>query len=922
MRDKKFHFNQLLAALVFGSYSALAWPAGMPEGFESFFELQPTELHLRNLNGGFTQPIVFLTSFDTVKLDKDDSLAIQQVKRYLTDNGIKQRLIPEILDSLMVGVQDKNLCQGKLQDCDLRPQSYQFVQNYNDRELYLFVSPTVLDLSGVASDADYHNSLSAENGLINSIDLYASKYSSQNESFSLNNRTVLGLPYGYLKSGFNANTGDDKFQLDELGYHLDTTAYSANIGYFTRSANINSTNFLNSYGYLSQISASIASSDDLVIGRGNSTQIISFYSPKDAYMKVYRDEAIIYQRPVVAGQNQLSYSELPTGRYEVTLLIQENSGEDISRQNYQIYNATNDNLARGEFDFLISGGVLQEGRFYSDDVSVDLENSAFAQGALAYRLFGPLVLGVSGLTTEEGQMFSGGAMFHWLELGLDSEVVYSRFDEAQHLKGYIGFSGLNASYEQLDNEERDPLASFLYGYSEYSRFALNASYYLGSGRLFYGNYSWNENTALAMLSESQSYESASLGFGSPFIVGSSVNLNLDYSFETDATRFSLIWSVPLSNDISTSVGFSGVDSSLQQMNLSVRKDKLIESDAVNSSLELRDTYNRTPGDRYQEALLSLSGTTEAFRANLGAYASTNDRQGVTAGLSSTQVVTANGVYFTSQAASSYIVVDVDRSQNEEDSDVAFSSSQESGYFSLSRDGRGGGRSVIYDSGALIPLRDYAQYQASFDAESVDLYNSGESRKQLFSHPGTVVTLAPKVSRVISFITAFNDLQELPVLDVLCEGDGCLSVTEVVEGVYRVSVLEGLNFQLLAKQSTCLLPYEFASTVQMNFGRNYCLPMDEEGHLVNIDGKEMKAVFLGVYDHTDEVKKAVTELKKVGYSIIQKEIGKMQAIYISQTPSKFDDMLVKYRKAVTEVKSLARQNYSADSVSFPVAQQRN
>ncbi len=80
---------------------------------------------------------------------------------------------------------------------------------------------------------------------------------------------------------------------------------------------------------------------------------------------------------------------------------------------------------------------------------------------------------------------------------------------------------------------------------------------------------------------------------------------------------------------------------------------------------------------------------------------------------------------------------------------------------------------------------------------------------------------------------------------------------------------------------------------------------------------MKAVFLGVYDHSDKVKKAVNELREVGYSIIQKEIGQMQAIYISQIPSEFDSMLVKYRKTVTAVKSLAQQNYNADSISFPV-----
>ncbi len=896
--------------------------SNLPEGFESLFEFQLTEIKLRNLDGSFTAPIKLLSTYDTVKIDLDNKKSQQQLESYFENNAIRSSYREKMLASLINGATfTGEACLGKLEECQLYPDEYEFLYNFNDQELYLFVSSDALSLDTLDKDRQYHVATSEANGLINSIDFYATKYNDQEGILSVNNETTLGLPFGYLRSDFHLSTMEDNSELYEAAYHFDVDAYSGSVGYFKYLPDINSTDFLNTTAALPQYSAQLASSKKLLMGGRQSDQLLTFYAPQSGYLEVRRsDGRMIYQRPVKEGQGVIRYSELPSGRYEVTLEVLV-AGEAIVSQIYQIYNSGRDSLPLGSVDYVVSAGMfsdLNRNNDASRSVNQLIEDTGFARGLMSYRLFNPLLLGLGGLVSEEGGMLSGGVAFSGIDNSLSSELVYSKFNDAQHFKGNLYIAGVGLSYEKLKNELGDPLASYMYNHADYSRLSLNATRGFGMGQSLYAIYAWSDEVLYddSSFGIRQENEILTLGYSSSFILGSYLNFNVDYNFTSDNSLFNLLWTVPLSDTIEVITAATTNKKELQELSTAIRKDDLFDSDAVQGAMEVRNIYDRDQKQMYQEATFTANTDNDVIKASLYGTASTDKRYGTTLSVSNTQVFTGSELRFTSKAATSYALINVEQGRGGDAPDNA----RGKGYLTLSQNGKKGAKMLIYEDSKLIPLTDYISYQAKFDAEPVDLYNSGESHLEVFTHPGTVTTLTPKVSRVVSFITAFNDIQDQPVKEISCVGEGCLTTSEVTEGVFRITVLEGLSFQLSSNNNnTCMLPYEFSSTKQLNFGSNYCLPMTQESILVLIDGQETKTQFLGVYENSNKVKKVITELELAGYSVIRKNIGNLKAVFIAQNPTKFDRILAKYQKTVDAFKLLAKQNYYADSISFPVVQ---
>ncbi|MGR5357996.1 TcfC E-set like domain-containing protein [Vibrio chagasii] len=822
----------------------------------------------------------------------------------------------KIIDQLMVGIKDQSECLGKLDECELYPETFKVVHNYNDQEVYIFVSQQILSYSNLDEEQVYHSSLSQHNGLINSFDLYVSEYQDQDSTVSLNNETTLGLPYGYLKTDFNANNSDNGSELYEAAYHLDIDSYSIKAGHFEFEPKVNSTSFLNNTARVAQNSLTVGTSKKLLVGGHNNDKVLSFYAPTSGGVQVFRDGRLIFQDNVPEGQNSIPYSKLPSGRYEVVLEVT-SGGEVINTQTYQVYNTKGDSLTQGEVDFAAIVGMFSGSHYdYTGHGIQNIEDDVYGKALANYQLTRSLQVGLGGLVTDSGTMYTVGGAYNLIDWNLSAEAVYSQFEDASHLNANIGIPYLSLSYESLDNELGDPVASYMYGYADYSRLSLNSSYSFRSGQSVYAVYSLNNDKQLDNLgnSDEQEQQFISVGYSTPTVLDSRVNINVDYSEATDDTSINLLWSVPLSETVETIVGLTSDSDDINQFKTTVRRNQLIDSDSFNTSLEVSNTYNRQQDDMYQSALLATSGTTSYARMNASAHTSTNGTNGINAGLSSTQIVTKDGVYITDKAATSYTLVDIHQSQNTEQM------LDEKGYFSLKKEGRNNSKFIVYNDKTVVPMEDYSQYRANFDSESVDLYNSGDSNVTVFTHPGTVASIEPRVSRIVSFVSAFNDISEQPITEVECHGEGCIEVNEMADGVYRVTVLEGMNFELSAKENQCLLPYEFTSTNQMNFGQNYCLPIaqDKQIDLIDADGR-LQAMYLGAYESSAELNKALKKLESHGYRIIQKEVGSFKAIYIANESINMVETIALHKKDIDQLKLLAKRFYRTNAITYPVAQ---
>ncbi|HGY9597162.1 TPA: TcfC E-set like domain-containing protein [Vibrio campbellii] len=894
----------------------------VPEGFEDLFKLQQMTVKFRNLDGSFSEPTEVLSSFDKLKIDENNSESISQIQAYLEDNKISESYREEIIRQLIVGVEDNSQCVGKVEDCELYPETFEVVQNYNDQEVYLFVSPAILELDTRQATTQYHAAKSESNGLINSFDLYLSAYQDSDSVVSLNDEVTLGLPYGYFKSDFNLTNSDQGSELYEAAYHLDVDAYALKIGHFEYDPDVNSTDYLNNTARMAQNSLTFGSSAKLLVGGKSSNKVLSFYVPSSGSVKVYRDERIIYQANVAAGQQSIAFTELPSGRYEARVEVSVN-GQVVNTQVFQVYNSTNDTLTEGDIDYTLSAGLLAESYYDYEGTDIDaIDNDVYGKGLVNYQATPNLQLGAGALVTDSGSMFNVGGNFALLNTGLVLEGVHSQFEDASHTSANLGFNFLSVSYDKLDNANGDLLATHMHGYSDYSRWSLNSHYNMGQGRSIYAIYTRNQET---LLSGDGSFGDVdrednliSIGYTTPTILDSILNVNFDYSDFNHDKSISLLWSVPLSDSIEAMVSTTSDTEELNQFRTSVRSNNLIDSDAFNTSLEVANTYSRSTEDMYQDATLTADGTTDYARMNALAYVSSKDsNKGITAGISSSQIITSDGVHVTKDRASAYTLIDIeDVRANEDDNEII-----ERGYVTLDRNGKSNSKFIVYDNERVVPLRDYYEYDANFDSESVNLYNSGESKKTVYSHPGTVSYLSPKISRVVSFVTSFNDISDEPIKEVTCQGEGCLEVNEMTEGVYRVTVLEGLSFELSSAQQQCLLPYEFTSTNQLNFGQNYCLPIAENNEVqqIEIDEEILSAIFLGAYENSEPLESSVEKLQSLGYRVIQKNVGKFKAVYIAHNTSNMVDMLASHKKEIESIKLLAKRLYKADSISYPVAQ---
>ncbi|WP_372384024.1 TcfC E-set like domain-containing protein [Vibrio sp. BS-M-Sm-2] len=890
-----------------------AYSQTAPEGFEHLFELKETSVRIRNLDGSLSSPVTLLTSFKLVKLDQDNSESFSVLADYLEKNSIKKSYQQQIISDLLNGIEDESLCLGELEQCQIFPETYELVHNYNDQELYLFISPEGVDYKRGGETTNYHSVESRKNGLINSFDLYVSAYQDSDNKFSLNDESVLGLNYGYLKSDFNISNGNE-FELYEAGYHLDIDAYALKVGHFEFAPELNSTDFLRSTARFSQDSVTVGSSDKLIIGGVNSDKVLSFYVPVSGSVQVYRDERVIYQRNVSEGQNAISYDELPRGRYEARVDVS-SGGEVVNSQSFQVYNSTGDTLSPGGMDYLLSAGMFADSN-EGENTGVDSksEDNVYFQALGSYQLIDSVQLGAGALTSELGNMFTLGGTLNLFQFGLDSEAVYSQFDDANHLSANISIPYINLGYEELENDNEDPVASRMYGRSNYSRVSLNSSYSFGRDQSLYASYSLtNANASNGLESDSES-ELLSLGYSTSAILDSRFNINVDYSHSTDDAQVNLLWTVPLSTKTESITALSSDKDGVNQFKTTLRRNEVIKSDTFDSSVEVSNTYARRQNEMYQDGRLTVSGTTEYARMNGSLTGSSNGNLGVDASLSSTQIITSDDVYLTDKHASAYTLVDIEQSEFDKNS------VEEKGYFTLKKQGKDNNKFIVYRDETIIPLQDFNSYEATFESESVDLYNAGGSEAMVFSHPGTVATIEPKIRRLVSFVTAFNNISEEPVIKVECSGEGCVDVNEMTNGVYRVTVLEGMDFELTSDGTQCLLPYQFNSTSQLNFGQNYCLPIAKTDTIQNIEYKSesLNALFLGAFEVSDKLTQSMNKLEYLGYNLIKKDIGRYKAIYISHKSNKLQEVLATHANEIEKFKLMAKNMYKTNSIFYPVA----
>ena len=158
----------------------------------------------------------------------------------------------------------------------------------------------------------------------------------------------------------------------------------------------------------------------------------------------------------------------------------------------------------------------------------------------------------------------------------------------------------------------------------------------------------------------------------------------------------------------------------------------------------------------------------------------------------------------------------------------------------------------------------------------------------------MISLDIDLVKIKTFISSFDDVNNKAISHVECSGEGCVDVEKIEEGVFKISVIAGSDYQLISQNQTCVTPsLDRDSTYIVNTGNNYCLPgLDNDEALtlvrdnklepVIIDGNEY--YFVGVFTNETDLMNTGRTLSDVGLTVITRIVGQRKYIYATNESS--------------------------------------
>ncbi|MCG6461984.1 TcfC E-set like domain-containing protein [Vibrio parahaemolyticus] len=875
--------GMIAAAIIF--YSSVVFSSNsniiIPDEFSDMFEGAPVLMAFQI--GGVSSSSEKIMMEATPLLAKLSPPSKTKLESYLSSQGVRKSAIDLIISDMTSGIKNDELCSGLILSCKIIPEKYAFGYDYERKTVLLFLNADLVKKSKKSSKP--HESHNKASGLVNHIDINANYYQNGDGMVTVRDDTIWGIPYGNFQSSIYTNTDND-FDVDQLSYNYEWGTQRFQVGHYKYGYAHNTTGMLDLSGSYPMNVVSFSSSQNLVSSDLRKQRQLSYFLPGQGRIEVYRDERLVLGKNVSSGQQNINYSDLPSGNYLATVIVL-SQGKEIFKEQRQIYNTAMFSLAQGDFDYALSIGELEDR--YDDNTDFDelvLASGGFADGRLNYQFLDNTLLGARAVATQDNNVFEAIIS---QEIGEHASIVakHALFDnDASYWSIDGSLLGIALGYEHYDLYNDDySLNNYMLGNTGYRRFSAStsAAFLGGSGYLMYiDNCAKNDALLGSQFNDQASYWSLTTGFSRPFVVGSTLDLSLswqgnrDERFNTEDKWYaSILWTVPLGSEwrgmSSASFSKEGVD----EFRNSVAKD--VFGDNYYANTEIGVSYNGSYTRRSMTADASFSGgyTSRAFNSDTYLYAKSDGTKSANIGFSSSQVFDGNNVYFSSEKSDAYVIVDAD---NKDDKD------QHLGLLTISNDGQISQYKNIDNNKTVIPVDNYNQYKVHLDTESSNYIVNGRDENEKFSFPGSVISLSVDLTKIKTFITSFEDIRQRNVEDIQCEGDGCVDVEKLTDGVFKVSVIVGADYQLVAQNQTCITPTLDRKTSRIvNLGVNYCLPgIDNDSvqlaSLQNVNLGDSDYYFVGVYQSDQDLSEAKQEVESTGLEVTTRSVGSRHYLY--------------------------------------------
>ncbi|HEH9402171.1 TPA: TcfC E-set like domain-containing protein [Aeromonas sobria] len=767
----------------------------------------PTEFVLVNGNS-----VMLTAALGNYEVRLDDENSTEKLKEFLLANNLTERGAQQVAELLRSGKETAPDCKGDKQRCEVKVEdNVSVVVDAPGKRVRLMLAPPLF--AEDTGNPEFHSAYNSSPALINRFSLFRSRFDG-NVNSSINDKVVLGLPYGHIRSelrGYSSSKeGGVDVDVDSLEYNLDVDGYRLMAGR-SRSFNSQNTTSLLNFSSQQKEGAYLMSSRNLMRGNISAYQRAYFYMSQAGAVEAYRDGQLLFSRPVEAGQQYISYDQLPAGTYQLTLKLK--SGDNVeTEQVVSINNNPSVTLPTGHMDFMFGVSRLEDD---NDD-----EHLPIMEGSVAFRPVDHLQLASGFTVSNDDRMISGG--ISWAvnnDLRLDGAVgLFS--DSVRYLQTNLTWGSVNLGYQALKGMDAQPLssavsmpqrkrtlASMLLGQDRnYQQASLSVSYPVGS-LYAYGSLFYNQSEDGVSNNKTETI-SANTGVSIPVLSDSTVSFNLGISqnlndlddgqsSNSKDVTLGVNWSMPLGERTNAIFNVQGSRNNKESGYSTVRHQFEPMGDFT-TSLEAGARYNGTHTDMTASGSLGYKG--EAFSASANGTLNQGGPSNAFVSLEGTQIVSSEGIHLSADHSESYLMV-----KNEGTMELPDASSVQAGrlvmgnerQFSAAKEYKPG------DKPLLTTLGSYQYHSVKLQSDNGQLYNRGDQDIRGFAFPGSLITMQTRFEQEFQLLGAFYLPNGRPAPALSCEGDACLQVEKLDDGLFKIRLSGDGGYQLLSGNSICL-----------------------------------------------------------------------------------------------------------------------
>lgn len=854
------------------SYSFGLEVQDIPSEFQSFYNEEIKQVNVEFPEGDI-ENILMSVSYNTIRIDSSNRKLQDVFYRMLIRHNVKPEIASQFVQELSTpkGLTSSNKCKGFLNTCIVLTDKYDLVYDPDRNTLRLFFSHDVLNKN--EGTPEYASSVNFSPALINSTSLFVNS-SDDNMIISLSDSLIQGFKYGYLDSKFYL-TSSNNSRLDKLSYNFEQENMRYSIGYFSDDNSMNSTDVIESFTNSDVVEFSVGNSKNLLLKTSDINKKIQIYVPAAGLLSIKKDGNYIKQYAVKAGQNNILYSNLPYGVYEIDVTVK--SGNNIIfNKKYNVYNTRSDQLSSGDIDYRIQAGILKDnnddfsGKF-DDNEWKDYDDSAYFSTKITYGINDALMIGGALSYSDNNSVYqiSGNYLLMNSDSIRASSKIYSGGSYQYDATIYSSYLNFGLSAFKLNSD--DDFAAFTEDNESYTNinisrmFALDLNSTIG----IYYNLSKLDNAKSHDLTSNYTY----------MINGNSrvdfqVNYNKtdDERFGDDETfEFRLAYNHDFDSGGSARTSISTDTDSYNEFSLEYDTGDLINDDNTSLALTGRTEVRSNNRERDAVSSLDINGLYANEHFTSGYYGSLNStgNNNLSLNLSSSQIISDSGLTITNKKSDAYLELDVHKSKD-------INEKMSYGTLALLKDDKVRSDITISEKDKLIGLSRYSLYKSKIDTLSSSIENNGSKGLNLYSHPGTVGQIKLDLTKIVSFVGSYSDIFEQEIVNLGCEGEGCVDIEKIDQNVFRVAVHSGKEFVLKSSDNNyvCLTP-QVRNVEVLNIGKSYCVPeTDEEFPIVlknPATGESMNLVYLGIFKDENKWKYA-SLLDNERYRLIEKEFG--------------------------------------------------